>query len=60
MNNSQIVMLIFSAAASMFSALCSGFVLWSIDRLLKDLHGRISSVEGRVDKVETVLMERNA
>ncbi|MDE2040562.1 MAG: hypothetical protein KGO96_13745 [Elusimicrobia bacterium] len=48
---------IISACASLFSALCSGYVLWTLDRLFKDVHVRIDSAEKRLSQLERRAME---
>lgn len=60
MTHNEAVVLIATMGCSLFSALCSGYVLWTLDRLFKDIYGRMESQEDRIGKVEGVLMERHS
>lgn len=60
MNHWEILMVLVSTGCSLASAVLSGFVLWAIDRIFKDVYERIESQDERLGHIETVLMERKA
>ena len=54
--NPEIVASLIGAGCGLFSAMCSGYVLWSFDQILKGVRGQIKGHDDRIRQIEGVLM----